>query len=329
MDFSELARLASGHVEARIVQVAVELGVFDAIGDQAMDAGCIASSLGTEGRATILFLNALTALRLLEKTGDRFALMPVTAKYLVRSSPRYLGGMILFDASLWNCWQHLSRAIRSGVPVRAPNMYQDDPGEIETFIDGMDSLVNARGDAEVVATLLDWHEVTELLDIGSGPATYPIYLSRQFPQLHATVFDLPGTLSITERYVREAGMRERIRLIAGDYRKDPIPGSYDIVFLANIIHGEGYEENERLIAKLSSNLEAAGRIVIKDHILDSTQAHPPVGAIFSLLMLLTTRSGRCYTFEEVRSWLVKAGLKHVRQIDLPPPLTSSLVVGEK
>jgi hypothetical protein len=32
MEFSGLTRLASAHVEARIVQTAVELGVFDAIG---------------------------------------------------------------------------------------------------------------------------------------------------------------------------------------------------------------------------------------------------------------------------------------------------------
>ncbi|HZA54970.1 MAG TPA: methyltransferase [Candidatus Udaeobacter sp.] len=329
MEFSELTRLASGHVEARIVQVAVELGVFDAIGNRVMDAGSIASSLGTETRATILLLNALAALRLLEKTGDRFALTPVAAKHLVRSSPRYLGGMILFDASLWNCWENLHKAIRSGRPVRLPNMYQDDPGEIETFIDGMDSLVNARGDAEIVAKALDWQGVTELLDVGSGPATYPIYLSRQHPQLRATIFDLPGTLTITERYVRKAGLMERIRLIGGDYRRDLIPGSYDVVFLSNIVHGEGEQDNRSLIHKLVANLKASGRLVVKDHILDDSRTTPPVGAIFSLLMLLTTTSGRCYTFSEIKLWMEQAGLSQVRQIDLPPPLTSSLVIGTK
>ena len=72
--------------------------------------------------------------------------------------------------------------------------------------------------------------MTELLDIGSGPASYPIAFCERFPNLHAKIFDLPGTLAITERYVREAGMTERIRLIAGDYRKDPIPGDYNVIF---------------------------------------------------------------------------------------------------
>jgi SAM-dependent methyltransferase len=168
-----------------------------------------------------------------------------------------------------------------------------------------------------------------LLDIGSGPATYPIALCEQFSPLRATIFDLPATLKLTEGFVRRAGLSERIRLIAGDYRSDPIPGSYDVIFLSNIIHGENDERNRSLIDKLARHLEPAGRVVIKDHILDDSRANPPVGAIFSLLMLLTTDGGRCYSFGEIKRWFENAGLAQIQQIDLPPPLTSSLVVGAR
>jgi hypothetical protein len=48
-----------------------------------------------------------------------------------------------------------------------------------------------------------------------------------------------------------------------------------------------------------------------------------------LLMLLTTDGGRCYSFGEIKSWMEKAGLSQIHQIDLPPPLNSSLVIGTK
>jgi hypothetical protein len=102
-----------------------------------------------------------------------------------------------------------------------------------------------------------------------------------------------------------------------------------VVFLSNIIHGENYQGNQTLIVKLGANLNSSGRLVIKDHILDDTRVMPPVGAIFSLLMLLTTDGGRCYSFTEIRRWMELAGLGQIRQIDLPPPLTSSLVIGTK
>ena len=329
MEFSDLSRLASAHVEARIVHVAVSLGLFDALERESKNAGAVASFLQCDSRATALLLNALVALALLQKSGGHYSLTDVARAYLLRSSSSYLGGMILFDASLWDAWGKLEESVRSGNPARTPDMYQQIPEETERFIGAMDSLVRARGDAEILWQKLDWAGVNDLLDVGSGPGTYPIYFCGQNPRLRATIFDLPATLAITEKYVREAGLADRIRLIPGDYRSDGLPGEHDLVLLSNIIHAESDQENGRLVRNAYACLRKHGRIVIKDHHLDDSLAHPPVGAIFSLLMLLTTARGRCYSFDEVRSWLHDAGFANIEQIDLSPPLTSSLIVGEK
>ena len=329
MNFSQLMGLASGHVEARLTQTAVELRIFDALENGALTSEEVAARLALEPKAAELLLNALAAVELLHKNAALFSLADTARQYLLRSSPYYVGDMIRFESSLWNCWEKLPEAIRSGKAVRPANMYQDDVNETETFISAMDSLVKARGDSDVVASVLDWSHVGEFLDVGSGPATYPIALCKKFPNLHATIFDLPVTLNITRHFIRAAGMEDRIRLIAGDYRKDAIPGDYQVIFLSNVIHGEDYAKNEALIGKLAKNLEPAGRIVIKDHILDDSRAKPAVGAIFSLLMLLTTAGGRCYSFNEIRTWMEAAGLSEVEQINLSSPLTSSLVIGTK
>ncbi|HZD40823.1 MAG TPA: methyltransferase dimerization domain-containing protein, partial [Terriglobales bacterium] len=252
MDFAELASLASGHFEARIIQAAVELGVFEALRGQSLAASSVAAALSTDPRATELLLDALTALGLLHKTENQYSLAEVSEKYLLKDASCSYASMIKFDAALWNCWEKLPEAVRQGKAVTAADMYQNNPGETERFIRGMDALVKARGDADVMARLFDWDHIPALLDIGSGPGTYPIHLCRLYPTLEATIFDLPGTLEITRRLVREAGLEDRIRLIAGDYRSDPVPGSYPVILLSNIIHAESYEENERLIRKLVS-----------------------------------------------------------------------------
>ena len=186
-----------------------------------------------------------------------------------------------------------------------------------------------RGDAEVVARMLDLSGVREILDVGAGPGTYAIELCRKNPKLRATLFDLPNTLQITRRCVEAAGLRERIHLVAGDYRHDVIPGDYGLIFLSNIIHSEGEEENRALMRKLDGCLEARGRIVIKDHVLDASLTRPAPGAVFALLMLLTTRHGRCYSLDEIKAWLYDAGLSSVEEMVLPAPFTSSLVVASK
>lgn len=328
MDFSDLARLAGGYLDARAIQVALTLGIFDVLEQRSLDAPAVASSIKADPRATELLLNALAALGLLEKKGQLFSLALLASTYLVKSSPKFYGGMILFDSSLWDCWGALEKAVRSGRPVRPADMYQADPEATERFICAMQSLVQARDDAAILAETVDFTGVTEMLDVGSGPGSYPIYLCRKYPKLRATIFDLPGTMKITERFIRDSGFEDRITLLPGDYRRDPIPGRYQLAFLSNIIHGESLEENARLMKKLYSCLDSGGKVVIKDHILDDSLTGPPVGALFSLLMLLTTEQGRCYSLIEVRDWLEKAGFKNIRQVPLPPPLTSSLVIGE-
>jgi len=329
MNFSQLVGLASGHAEARIVQSACGLKIFDAIEAAPLSAVAIATNLRLNPGAAELLLNALAALNLVEKHNQEFSLTDVSRRHLLRSSPHYVGGMIGFDAMLWSAWEKLPDVIRNGLPTRPANMYQADPKETEVFINAMDSLVKARGDAEVLANALDWSHIRTLLDVGSGPATYPIALCQKNSQLHASIVDLPATLKITERFVAKAGLGARIELIAGDYRNDPIPGTYDTIFLSNIIHGENAERNAALMGKLAAHLNPAGRLIVKDHILDDSRSQPAVGAIFSLLMLLTTDGGRCYSRSEIESWMRQAGLSRVEQIDLPPPLTSSLVIASK
>lgn len=327
MDFSQLMALSSGHVEARIVQSAVELKIFDALENNSLSVSAIANALQLDAQALELLLNALAAMNLLEKRGGEFSLAEIVRKHLLRSSAHYVGGMIGFDAMLWKAWEKLPDAIRTGRPARPPDMYQADQRETEVFITAMDSLVKARGDGEMLASAIDWSNIATLLDVGSGPATYPIGLCQRFPQLRATIVDLPGTLKITERFVTDAKLVERIALIPADYRSDPIPGKYDAIFLSNIIHGENFARNAALIGKLAANLNPGGRLTVKDHILDDNRTEPPVGAIFSLLMLLTTDGGRCYSFTEIAGWMKRAGLNRVEHIDLPAPLTSSLVIG--
>ena len=155
MHFSQLMALASGHAEARILQTAVSLRVFEPLETAPHTADEIAQSLNLEPKATELLLNGLAALDILEKHAKDFSLTEPAKKYLLRSSPRYVGGMILFENLSWQSWAKLPEAIRTGRPVRPANMYQGDAQETEIFINAMDSLVKARGDTPALTQALD------------------------------------------------------------------------------------------------------------------------------------------------------------------------------
>lgn len=327
MDFTRIEDLSGAHCEARVLHVAVRLDLFSAVGDGAT-ADQVATARELDPRATELLLNAMAGLGLLAKAADTFTLPAGVRRHLLPDSPAYLGEMIAFEADGWDLWGRLDEAVRTGRPARTPDMYQNNPAQTRRFILAMESLVRARGDAGWLAENLDFSDVRRLLDVGSGPATYPIDICRAHPQVGATVFDLPGTLQVTREVLRREGMADRVALVPGDYNADPLPDGFDMVFLSNVIHGEDEGRNRALMAKCLGALRPGGRIVIKDHILEEDRTRPVGGAVFSLLMLLSTR-GRDYAFSEVAGWLTEAGFDRPTETVLPPPFTSSLVIARR
>ncbi len=328
MEFRELARLNGGFAESRILHAAVSLGVFDALDAAGRDAADLGRRLGTEPRATELLLNALVAMHLVRKDRDRFKETEVSRTYLRKDSPTSYAGMVRFDGAQWSLWERLEETVRSGTPPRRVEMFQLEPNETARFIDGMASLVRARGDARVLADTLDLASARRLLDVGSGPGTYPIELCHRHPALTATIFDLPGTLEVTRRHVADAGMQDRIRLVAGDYRHDALPDGHDVVFLSNVIHGEDEATNRALMRSAHAALVPGGRVLIKDHVTDESGTSPAPAAIFSITMLLFG-PGRDYAYHEIRVWLLEAGFAKVEIDVLPPGLISMLVTGHK
>jgi len=331
MDFAGLAGTAGAHAEARAIQVAVKLGIFEALAQAPLDDAGLARALGTDGRATAILANALAALGLIEKSAGRLRLNETSRRYLLSKSDEYLGAMILFDEAIFAAWTHLEESIRTGRPARAPDMFQSEPGETERFIRAMDSLVRARGDARWTAEHLDLAGMRTIADLGGGPGTYVAALLKRWPELRASIYDLPATLEVTRRILaeREPEVAPRIALVSVDYLTDEIPGPLDGLFLSNVIHSEDETANADLMRKCFRALAPGGTIIVKDHVMNRDLTEPRAGAVFSLYLLLAAR-GRNYSFEEVSGWLAAAGFRSIRLDPLPQPqFTSSLVIARK
>lgn len=331
MEFAELAAMAGAHAEARAIQVALKLGIFELLAQGSQAASAIADTLGTDRRATMLLANAMVALGLLEKHEGNYRLSGAAGRYLVKSSPEYLGAMILFDEAIFPYWAKLEDSIRSGASARSPDMFQSAPEDTERFIRAMDSLTRGRGDAAWVADHLDLAGIRTIADLGGGPGTYLAAILKQDLKIRGAIWDLPATLKVTRRILaeREPELTARIELLEVDYLKAPLPGPVDAVFMSNIVHSEQEADNTTLMAKCFDAIAPGGLIALKDHVMNRDLTDPRAGAVFSLYLLLTTR-GRDYSFDEIAGWLTAAGFIDTKVHTLPnPPFTSSLVTARR
>ncbi|MGO9602566.1 MAG: methyltransferase [Candidatus Binataceae bacterium] len=331
MEFAELAAMAGGHAEARAIQVALKLGIFELLAEGPLDASAMAYSLHLDPRATALLANAIAALGLLGVAEGRYDLTDSARRFLLKSSAEYLGGMILFDEAIFQDWARLEDSIRTGGPARTPDMFQANAADTERFIRAMDSLTRARGDAAWVAENVDFGDIATVADLGGGPGTYLAAILRRRPAMRGAIWDLPATLEVARRVIaeREREVAARIDLVEVDYLKARLPDGAGTIFMSNIIHSEDESANAGLMAKCFEALPQGGMIVIKDHVMNRELTEPRAGAVFSLYLLLMTR-GRDYSFDEIGGWLTAAGFTGVTLQTLPsPPFTSSLVTARK
>ena len=319
-----ILEMASGFQRSRVLLTACELGLFTALEEGARSSAEVARALGADGRATDRLMNALCALGLLEKRGDRFANTPLAARFLVQGKPDYLANL-LHTAHLWQTWSTLTEAVRRGRSVMAHAVKAQDATWLRAFIAAMHW--RACQQAPAVVTALDLSGVSRVLDVGGGSGAYAMAFARVKGDLQAVVFDLPGVVPLAEEYIRQGGLSDRVRTVAGDFEVDPLGSGFDLVFLSAVLHGNAPAQNHALLRKSAAVLAPGGRLVVQDFIMDEDRTAPAFGALFALNMLVGTDGGDTYTESEVRQWLEAAGLADIVRKDTA--FGTTLLIGAK
>ncbi|WP_447973405.1 methyltransferase [Nitrospira sp. Kam-Ns4a] len=308
--------------ETKILLTAVKLDVFSALDGRGRTATEIAARLGVDERALELLLNALVAMRVLNKEGERFANTEVAQTHLVKGAPQYVGHLLLLHDAEWSNWGRLEDTIRTGQSPVSRHLFETDPELGANVLSVLNRIGQQSGPALARRLLLE--DAKTFLDLGGGAGTNAIAFCSVYPNLHATVFDLPQMLKVAERTIKEARLESRITLLGGDFNRDPLGGPYDVVLMSDILHYQGPEENRALVGKAARHLTAGGRLVIKDRFLDASRTSPAWVTAFAVHILVNTEKGRCYTVGEVREWMRGAGFQSVTELE-----PAAVVLGTK
>lgn len=323
-----LLEIANGYREAKVLLAAHELGVFTALADAPRHGDTLARDLGTSPEGTRDLLHALVGLDVLVRDdAGRYAATPDASRYLTPDGPAYIGGFLRFlDRSLHPAWDRLTERLREDAdPARHADPYPGvyaDPVERDTFLDAMDVLNSAQS-----ATLaqLDWSPYTTVADIGGARGNVAAALVRAHPNLHATVFDLPPLAGPFARHMDRLGLNDRIRFTAGDFFTDPLPEADALIF-GHVLHNWPPPARSELLAKAHTAVRPGGLVVVYDAMLDEDT--PRLGnALVSLDMLVWSRGGAEYTYEECRRTLEDAGFADV--VRRPLGASSSVVTARK
>ena len=298
-----LAALARGFMETRVFLTAAELDLFTLLADGPLSLEEAAAARGADPRGLGILLDALAAMGLLEKSAEGWRTPASLAPLLSSRGERSLLPLALHSVNLWDRWSRLTEKVAGERPAAGD-------GWTRSFIGAMHAIAAPQADALVAA--VGPGGARRLLDVGGGPGTYTLAFLRAVPELRATLFDLTDVVEIARENAARAGLLDRVDLVAGDLRTDELPGGHDLAFVSAIVHMLGPDGNVALLRKVLDALAPGGRIVVRDHVMSPDRTSPRAGALFAVNMLVGTKEGGTYTFEELSAWLSEAGFVRPR-----------------
>lgn len=297
MEKELLLELSEAYREAKIVITAASHDLFDFM-EEYRRVEEVASKLNADERGLEILLNALAALGLVEKEGERYRNGREASLYLVSSSGNYIGHFLKHSNQGFERWAKLDRV------VFGRNQEED----TEDFLLALDDIARER--AREVAGAVNLEGKKSLVDLGGGSGAY----SHAFSELYgvkATVLELPNTAKVTRKMLTKKGVQD-ISVREGDFMVDDLGEGYDAALLSNIVHFLSVEDNRNLFHRVHSSLVEGGLVIVHDYILEDSKVSPREGAIFSVHMYLSS-PGRSYSWSELEGWLAEAGFSPVQR----------------
>ena len=238
-------------------------------------------------------LNALVGLEFLVRRGDRYALTPESAAFLVSTKPAYHGGFFRHvTRQVLPNWLQLTEAVRTGRPVVAANHQGDGQQFFAEFVEGLFPLSYKA--AQVLGEHLGIPKAkspVSVLDIGAGSGVWGIALAHQSPHVTIHAVDWPAVLEVTSKLAQRHGVGDRLRTVAGDLLEADFGTGHQVATIGHILHSEGRDRSRQLLRKTFAALAPGGTIVISEFVPNDDRTGPPTPLIFAVNMLAAHGGG--------------------------------------
>lgn len=306
-----ITRLA-GAVHASFAMLAgMQLDLFTPLKDSPSSVEQLATTLNVNASKLRPVLYLLVRAGLLTVEDGRFSNTPETNHFLVRGSPAYMGSVHELWSELWSAELKTAESVRSGRAAAKKDFAAMSREELESFFRGLQA--GARRAGRLLAEQYDLSGHRALADVGGGSGDLAVTVVHAYPDMRATVVDLPTVAPITQRLVQEAGGADRVTVTAADVVREPLSGSFDVAVLKALLQTLAADEARRVLLNVANVIRPGGMVYILGAVLDDSRLSPPTPVSSNLYFLNLYDGGQAYTEQEHRDWLAEAGFEDVRR----------------
>jgi len=298
--------VATAGVAARCVHVVADLGVADAIGDEAVSVSELARGCGADADALDRVLRLLVAHGLFEHRGDAYA--HTAASQLLRSdhpmSMRAFASMFGLPA-VWGSLTALQHSVRTGAPavqtIEPAGFWaypQARPDEAAIF--GQAMTAKAAADIAGVVGGYDFGRFATIADIGGGRGHLLRAVLDAVPSAEGILFDLPEVIDSLQ--IDDT----RLTTHAGDFFADGLPAA-DAYVLMEVIHDWADDECVAILRAIADAAPAGATVLVVESVIDEAESDARAQTLD--IVMLTVTGGRERTAGQLAVLFERAGLR--------------------
>jgi precorrin-6B methylase 2 len=331
-----IMQVGTGFWASKTLLAAIKLRLFTLLGSKPLNAEEIRLALDLHPRSIHDFLDALHALKFLNREGEgRTALYSNTEDtsfFLDRNKPSYIGGLLeMCNDRLYSFWGTLEEGLKTGRPqneVKTEGVsnnpfdsFYSNPERLTQFMEAMAGI--QMGAFTAFAQQFDFSRYQTLADMGGATGLLSIQVALNNPHMRCTTFDLPAVEHVARKWVERFDAAARVRVQSGDFFKDNFPAA-DVITMGNILHDWGYVDKLRLASKAYNALPEGGAFVVIESIIDDERKENAFGLLMSLNMLIETQAGYDFTFHDFQDLCTEAGFSRFELIHLAGPTSAAI-----
>lgn len=303
-----------GSLVSQLLIAVAQLGVADALGDEARHVDEIAERVQGHPGALYRGLRALASVGVFTEVEPRvFRLTPLGATLRgdvpgsMRDLARYVGlpeRQASFGA--------LAHSLRTGQPafdhVHGTDWWTHFAAhpELGTLFNSAMSSMSVMVNSGTLDAY-DLSDVRRLVDVGGGQGRLVAALLRRYPRMTAVVYDLPRVVPQAREVLDGLGLSRRVDCVGGDFLRS-VPGGGDAYVLSWTIHDWDDEDAVTILRNVRRVMDGSGQLIIIDEVPPEGDA-PHFGK-FEDIVMLSLLTGRVRTEPEFVELLERAGFRH-------------------
>jgi SAM-dependent methyltransferase len=320
---AKIFEVGTDFMAAKHLFVANEVGLFKKLSAGPATLEELTERIGIPRRTARIVADAMVALGFVERRGDRYQNAAVADKFLSGQHATDLRALLpFFDRILYPIWMKLEEAVRTG---KTPSQkFEFTEVDQRVYSEGVEAF--SAEQAQSLAANYDFGKHRSVLDLGGGTGSFLITVLSQYSSLQGTLFELSGAATVARQRLASHPLAERIRIVEGDFFKNPIPGGHDVIIVANIVHVFSPERNLELLRRLREGAVAGSHLLLVDLWTDPTHTQPLFAALMAGSFLLRSGEGDVYSDEEARGWLQDTGWRPLERKPLAG--AASVIVAE-